>query len=73
MKEINYFLFYFVGILQNTLGEYSTRPWSQIGLDNVATFIPHFTVIFQFGTSGKNYSVKFDNENVPISAICEHG
>ncbi len=72
MKEINDF-FYFVGILQNTLGEYSTSSWSQLGLDNVTTFIPHFTVIFQFGTSGKNYSVKSDYEKEPISAICEHG
>ena len=67
------FHFALTGILQNTLGEQNKSPWSQLGLDNVTTFIEYFTVIFQSGLSGKNYSVRYDYERIQISAICEHG
>jgi len=66
-------LFALTGIIKNTLGEQNLNPWSQLGLDTVTTFIQYFTVIFQSGISGKNYSVRYDYENVQISAICELG
>jgi len=64
---------FLTGILQNTLGEYNIRSWSQLGLDNVTTFIQYFTVIFEFNLTGSKYSVSYDYEAMPFSAICEHG
>ncbi len=65
--------FSITGILQNTLREQNLSPWSQLGLDNVPTFIEYYTVIFQSELSGKNYSIRYDYEKVQIPAICEHG
>ena len=73
-KKITFLMVLFVtGILQNTLGEYNTSPWSQLGLDNLTTFIQYYTVIFQSNLTTSMYSIRYDYEAIQISAICEHG
>ncbi len=68
-----YVYFGITGILQNTLGEYNTYPWSQLGLDNITTFIQYFSVIFESNLTSTKYSARYGYETIQIPAICEHG